>query len=374
MAMDLRSEADMLVHLMRNLQLEILEQMRQPSPNMYLVAEFRIEMQRLEARLEANRQEHHLELAKEKAQAEVEKAQADVEKEKVHLQVELARLEFERLRVGHPVPVARALTFKVRHWSSMFDEQYVQCDARALFDTVRAQFKLGPEEDFAIYYFPPGPPRSSDATGIVRIKLSLDRLDEIERIGCLVNRPFLYLHSCIDNIDILAPEALSSSSAMPCRASPLQNLLPKGSVYTPSRGVLSPQPVDLSPSPPLSDDVLSNRHVSQTLKNRVAHKNNWTCYVCLEILPPTFEIDHITPSINGLYNNDEANLQALCPNCHRLKTASEFHQMKSGAARAVVCDCSSKSKCKTGRCACLEAGQQCSAKCLCSVDVCERRL
>jgi hypothetical protein len=40
-------------------------------------------------------------------------------------------------------------------------------------------------------------------------------------------------------------------------------------------------------------------------------------------LPPSFDLDHIIP----LHRNGEDtfdNIQALCPNCHRLKTSAEI--------------------------------------------------
>ena len=43
------------------------------------------------------------------------------------------------------------------------------------------------------------------------------------------------------------------------------------------------------------------------------------CHMCKMLLPPTFEVDHIIELQDG--GKDEYNnLQALCPNCHALKT------------------------------------------------------
>jgi hypothetical protein len=95
-------------------------------------------------------------------------------------------------------PVLHPLTFKIRHWNSLFDEQKVQCDAQAFFETVRLQFKLG-LQDFAVYHFPPGPPGPTGE--ILRTKLSKDCIEAIEWIGRLANQPCLYLHSAVDNVD-----------------------------------------------------------------------------------------------------------------------------------------------------------------------------
>jgi 5-methylcytosine-specific restriction endonuclease McrA len=44
--------------------------------------------------------------------------------------------------------------------------------------------------------------------------------------------------------------------------------------------------------------------------------------MCTTLLPPEYEIDHKIPLVQG-GSNEESNLQALCPNCHRRKTMHE---------------------------------------------------
>ena len=45
--------------------------------------------------------------------------------------------------------------------------------------------------------------------------------------------------------------------------------------------------------------------------------------MCKMLLPPTFEVDHIVELCDG--GKDEySNLQALCPNCHALKTRANI--------------------------------------------------
>lgn len=62
--------------------------------------------------------------------------------------------------------------------------------------------------------------------------------------------------------------------------------------------------------------------LSNYQRNCIAHKQLWQCSKCSILLPPTFQIDHITPISEG-GNNMHVNLQAMCPNCHALKTADE---------------------------------------------------
>ena len=51
----------------------------------------------------------------------------------------------------------------------------------------------------------------------------------------------------------------------------------------------------------------------------------WTCAHCKikSTIASFFDIDHINPRANG-GRNGKYNLQILCPNCHRLKTAAEY--------------------------------------------------
>lgn len=61
------------------------------------------------------------------------------------------------------------------------------------------------------------------------------------------------------------------------------------------------------------------RSYSTTHRIEIAYKTKYKCNSCDILLPPTFEIDHIVELRDG--GKDEYdNLQALCPNCHSLKT------------------------------------------------------
>jgi hypothetical protein len=64
------------------------------------------------------------------------------------------------------------------------------------------------------------------------------------------------------------------------------------------------------------------RKLSESVKKEVAHRQNYLCCKCEKILPPTYQTDHIIP--HSISNDDSLeNLQALCPNCHSLKTQRE---------------------------------------------------
>ena len=65
--------------------------------------------------------------------------------------------------------------------------------------------------------------------------------------------------------------------------------------------------------------ISHKRAYSTTHRIEIAYKSKYKCNACNTLLPPTFEIDHIVELRDG--GQDEYdNLQALCPNCHSLKT------------------------------------------------------
>lgn len=67
---------------------------------------------------------------------------------------------------------------------------------------------------------------------------------------------------------------------------------------------------------------IMSRKLSESVKKIVAHRQRYICFICNELLPPCFQVDHIIPhSISS--DDTENNLQALCPNCHSLKTQRE---------------------------------------------------
>ena len=72
------------------------------------------------------------------------------------------------------------------------------------------------------------------------------------------------------------------------------------SVYTDDIDVIGPDP-----------EVLE--------KIRLVMNQQWKCKKCNSILDATYEIDHIIPLYKG-GDNELANLEALCRNCHGNKT------------------------------------------------------
>ena len=69
------------------------------------------------------------------------------------------------------------------------------------------------------------------------------------------------------------------------------------------------------------------RKVSNLIKKRIAASQEWKCKSCSSLFDECFEIDHIICIKDG-GNNDESNLQALCPNCHRKKTNNDISKPK----------------------------------------------
>ena len=72
---------------------------------------------------------------------------------------------------------------------------------------------------------------------------------------------------------------------------------------------------------------MSTRKVSNLTKKKFAACQEWKCKLCNYLLDECFEIDHIICIKDG-GSNEECNLQALCPNCHRKKTNSDIFKPK----------------------------------------------
>jgi len=64
------------------------------------------------------------------------------------------------------------------------------------------------------------------------------------------------------------------------------------------------------------------RNVSALQKKKIAASQEWKCGQCKSLLDETYEVDHRVALFNG-GSNDESNLVALCPHCHRKKTVDE---------------------------------------------------
>ena len=65
------------------------------------------------------------------------------------------------------------------------------------------------------------------------------------------------------------------------------------------------------------------RAVSGMRKKYVASNQDWKCGQCHKQLDHTYEVDHKLRLDEG-GSNDVSNLIALCPTCHRYKTAEEL--------------------------------------------------
>ena len=66
----------------------------------------------------------------------------------------------------------------------------------------------------------------------------------------------------------------------------------------------------------------NRRQVSHRMKKDVAARAEWHCQLCMRMVNANFEVDHIIPLYHG-GDNALSNLQLLCPDCHRSKTACD---------------------------------------------------
>ena len=73
---------------------------------------------------------------------------------------------------------------------------------------------------------------------------------------------------------------------------------------------------------PSSYGFREKRNVTGLMKKKVAASQEWKCGHCKATLDETYEVDHIKALFNG-GSNDQSNLVALCPHCHRKKTVEE---------------------------------------------------
>lgn len=89
--------------------------------------------------------------------------------------------------------------------------------------------------------------------------------------------------------------------------------------------------------------MAKRKRLSRDSRMRLFHSYAYKCGICSEMLPPTAEIDHITPLGSWLWKHVDAdpnalgNLQPLCPGCHALKTQNERLTRPTGSA--VACEC-----------------------------------
>lgn len=65
---------------------------------------------------------------------------------------------------------------------------------------------------------------------------------------------------------------------------------------------------------------MKRKRIPQFTKNRVCANQEWNCNFCKNRFSDVYIIDHMIPLWLG-GNNDETNLQGLCPSCNKFKTA-----------------------------------------------------
>ena len=76
---------------------------------------------------------------------------------------------------------------------------------------------------------------------------------------------------------------------------------------------------------------ITPRVLSEREKKVVAYRQEYRCAACDCLLPPGYQVDHITPLALG-GTNGLSNLQALCMRCHTRKTRSQRHDLLAAAA------------------------------------------
>ena len=74
--------------------------------------------------------------------------------------------------------------------------------------------------------------------------------------------------------------------------------------------------------PKLISNNRIKRNVSESKKKYIASNQKWRCTHCSNLLDNTYEVDHIIALYRG-GTNDLTNLEALCRNCHGIKTFKE---------------------------------------------------
>ena len=65
--------------------------------------------------------------------------------------------------------------------------------------------------------------------------------------------------------------------------------------------------------------MVSRRRYTPRERMKVAYEQNYACAKCKKLLPPDWQLDHITPLSSG-GSNERENVQALCVSCHTDKS------------------------------------------------------
>lgn len=68
--------------------------------------------------------------------------------------------------------------------------------------------------------------------------------------------------------------------------------------------------------------MAERKRLTPRMRNELAFRQKYLCFICEQLLPPVFDIDHIVP-LNEGGTNEISNLQCLCKDCHIDKSAKE---------------------------------------------------
>ena len=87
--------------------------------------------------------------------------------------------------------------------------------------------------------------------------------------------------------------------------------------------------------------IIPRKPIRESVKKEICYRQSYKCAKCSTLLPPSLQIDHIIPySISQ--NNDQDNLQVLCPNCHSLKSQKEI--LRISQYKKILKNCSDNDK------------------------------
>ena len=87
--------------------------------------------------------------------------------------------------------------------------------------------------------------------------------------------------------------------------------------------------------------MIPRKPIRESVKKEICYRQSYKCAKCSNLLPPSLQIDHIIPYCIS-QNNDEDNLQVLCPNCHSLKSQKEI--LRISQYKKILKNCSDNDK------------------------------
>jgi 5-methylcytosine-specific restriction enzyme A len=92
-------------------------------------------------------------------------------------------------------------------------------------------------------------------------------------------------------------------------------------VFSPNSSIIPHLSQQMTPQTKrmMNSGKTNKRSVSESKKKYVASNQNWKCGRCQKVLDATYEIDHKVELQHG-GSNQVSNLEALCRNCHGIKT------------------------------------------------------